>query len=309
MGLLFEDVKVHVRFVRAAGVAVVGCVNGLRMLNKKERTRYMNRQHAFTLVELLVVIAIIAILMAIMAPILGRARGQGKRAVCLSNLKQLALSWNLYADDYDDRIVNGNTDREAPTVNHDNACWVYRVEDGATEAQRIQGVRDGLLYRYGPGVRLYKCPAGIRGECVTYSIPDAMNGYYAIPGAHEQIKTRLSQIRNMSRQIVFLDEGRLSSTSWTIWYDQERWWDQIPARHGDGTTFSFADGHSERWTWRDQRTLSVAQADYKEWQESGRNDSGSTQPGNEDLHRVQRGVFGRLGYIAEECPGGVCPIR
>ncbi|MHC4887889.1 MAG: type II secretion system protein, partial [Planctomycetota bacterium] len=69
----------------------------------------MGRQRGFTLVELLVVVAIIAILMAILMPALNRAREQGKRAACLNNCKQLALAWSIYADENDDKIVNGNT--------------------------------------------------------------------------------------------------------------------------------------------------------------------------------------------------------
>jgi len=45
------------------------------------------RHKGFTLIELLVVIAVIAVLMAIIMPALNRAREQGKRACCLSNLK------------------------------------------------------------------------------------------------------------------------------------------------------------------------------------------------------------------------------
>ena len=67
-------------------------------------------RRAFTLIELLVVIAIIALLMAILMPALSRAREQGKRAVCLSHLKQMQLSWIIYADENDGRIVNGNAD-------------------------------------------------------------------------------------------------------------------------------------------------------------------------------------------------------
>lgn len=49
----------------------------------------MRMRKGFTLIELLVVIAIIAVLMAVLMPALQRAREQGKRAVCLSNVKQL----------------------------------------------------------------------------------------------------------------------------------------------------------------------------------------------------------------------------
>ncbi len=53
----------------------------------------MRSRRGFTLIELLVVIAIIAVLMAILMPSLNRAREQGKRASCLSNLKQLQMAW------------------------------------------------------------------------------------------------------------------------------------------------------------------------------------------------------------------------
>src|SRR5215510_814826 len=55
-------------------------------------------RRAFTLVELLVVIAIITILLAILLPIVGRAREQARRVQCASNLRQITQAWLLYAD-------------------------------------------------------------------------------------------------------------------------------------------------------------------------------------------------------------------
>ena len=66
----------------------------------------MRMKKGFTLIELLVVIAIIAVLMAILFPALNRAKEQGKRTMCLGNLKALTLSWIMYADDNKTIILN-----------------------------------------------------------------------------------------------------------------------------------------------------------------------------------------------------------
>src|SRR5947209_15466555 len=59
----------------------------------------------FTLIELLVVIAIIAILAAILFPVFAMAREKARAATCLSNEKQLLLSFHMYAQDYDEKFV------------------------------------------------------------------------------------------------------------------------------------------------------------------------------------------------------------
>jgi prepilin-type N-terminal cleavage/methylation domain-containing protein len=59
------------------------------------------RRSGFTLIELLVVIAIIAILAAILFPVFAQAREKARGIACINNIKQLALSSLMYANDYD----------------------------------------------------------------------------------------------------------------------------------------------------------------------------------------------------------------
>ncbi len=99
----------------------------------------------FTLIELLVVIAVIAILMSILMPALQRAREQGKRSICLGNLKNLTLAWIMYADDNDDKLVNGASG-EYGTERPTGPYWVKLDCDRTmTEAVKQQAIMDGAL--------------------------------------------------------------------------------------------------------------------------------------------------------------------
>ena len=232
----------------------------------------------FTLIELLVVIAIIAILMAILMPTLNRAREQGK---------QLGLAWVLYADDNGGKIVNSDVSYTGnPPV---NTWWVHWPDDGheSTIEEWEIAIRKGQLWPYTKSIKLYKCPNAAKQRRLTYTIVDSMNGYCGWDEYTPELKIRnINQIRRPVERMVFLGEDPVSPGTWGVLYSEEGWWDPPPKLHSNGTTFGFADGHSEYWKWADPRTPKT------EW-----TGSAVIQPGNTDLHRVQKAVWGKLGYV------------
>jgi prepilin-type N-terminal cleavage/methylation domain-containing protein/prepilin-type processing-associated H-X9-DG protein len=178
----------------------------------------MKKRNAFTLVELLVVIAIIALLMAVLLPALNRAREQGKRIVCLSNLKQLTLAWMNYASANNDKLVNGapfnpggtppaGTCPLPPTglsadvlaivppvgstfyASHkDELPWVgpaYAFNGNSWFSDRVQSeclqklaIRSGALWKYAQNEKTYNCPTGEKGHLLSFMLIDSMNGKY-----------------------------------------------------------------------------------------------------------------------------------
>jgi prepilin-type N-terminal cleavage/methylation domain-containing protein/prepilin-type processing-associated H-X9-DG protein len=82
-----------------------------RVIQRIHPATPLNRRRVgFTLIELLVVISIIALLISILLPALGAARESGRSAVCLSNLRQLALANTAYAEDSSGFYVPASAD-------------------------------------------------------------------------------------------------------------------------------------------------------------------------------------------------------
>jgi len=294
----------------------------------------VGKPRAFTLIELLVVIAVIAILMAILMPALNRAREQARRVVCEANLKTLTLAWLMYADENDGKIVNGAGGYHYTKggMTYDGAAngiveraWVGKgwganwdnpnaASTGLTDAQKRQAIHDGALWSVARDEGCYRCPTGRRGEFVTYSIVDAMNGLYAGRGGvvvNESVnhpyavgrrvgKTvlwikRLSEITSPApaERMVFIDEGAMTPDSFAVHYNPGPWWDDPPVRHGDGTTVSWADGHATHLKWRAAETIEYGRK-YQDYYGGG-GFMPATEDGRQELQDFQRAVWGRLG--------------
>jgi prepilin-type N-terminal cleavage/methylation domain-containing protein/prepilin-type processing-associated H-X9-DG protein len=263
------------------------------------RQKTLVRRVGFTLVELLVVISIIALLMAILLPALNKARTQAKRIVCLSDLRQLTLGWTAYASGNNDKIVNGAPvtlvqcpSCPAPTTSdlcgasppappgssgynqvdyqdHQNELpWIggYNIAT-ASDCGKKCAIDSGALWRYIKDYKLYHCPTGMKGETITYSIVDGVNGRKDGRGTTIPAglwKKTLGQIRRSATQVVFVDEGRITPDSFAVtystgsWGTLGAWFDGPDARHGNGTTVSLADGHAEYWQWAALETVNRA---------------------------------------------------
>jgi prepilin-type processing-associated H-X9-DG protein len=230
----------------------------------------------------------------------------------------LTLAWIMYADDNNDKIVNGmaGKDRVQDGIVLEKAWtgrdWADGYEDGAqlTEQNQEQAIGSGALFPYCMTVKGYRCPNGLNGQMRTYSIVDSMNG---VPRAGTWtgnegkrvgrialwIKKRSEIISpRPAQRIVFVDNDRATPDSFAVHYDKQQWWASPPVRHADGTNVSFADGHSEYWKWAASETVKL-----------GKSINGSpsvkivvpkTPDGKEDLHKFQRAVWGRLGYTPSD---------
>jgi prepilin-type N-terminal cleavage/methylation domain-containing protein/prepilin-type processing-associated H-X9-DG protein len=269
----------------------------------------MAARRAFTLVELLVVIAIIAILMALLMPALERAREQAIRVICRSNQGQMTLAWNLYMDDNDGKIVCGymeeggdfetETGHWSPTgMHYRERPWTLRdwPRDQFTEGESILAMKGGALYPYTKNIKVYKCPIALHFELRTFAVVDPMNAIGSDGGTMLKHRT---EIRYPHASAVFLDDSAATGMgAWSVDRTSPSWWDEPPNRHGDGGTWSFADGHTEYWKWQDPYTHEYNVTN--EWRWKHQTVDGQTgfdfAQNSRDIPKTQMALWGEIPY-------------
>ncbi|HTR41671.1 MAG TPA: prepilin-type N-terminal cleavage/methylation domain-containing protein [Pseudomonadales bacterium] len=237
----------------------------------------------FTLIELLVVIAIIAILAAVLLPVLARAKLKATQAYCVNNQKQLATAWIMYVNDNKDTLADAYTSSGSsiwPNTSVADGFWGVNKNfppftgptGTANEGLALQNIQsclqtNNLLFQYAGNVGAYHCPGDARFTQPIGSSDNVDWAYdsYAIaenvenaPGSSETNSfTKMSQIHRVSDCMVFVEqadtrgynEGAFALKvilpgSSPIGYE-----DVFSMYHGTVGTFSFADGHAEAKTW------------------------------------------------------------
>ncbi|RYX82982.1 DUF1559 domain-containing protein [bacterium] len=187
-------------------------------------------RRAFTLVEFIVVILIVMILAAILFPVLSRPdhRGQARRSVCQSNLKQIGLGFMQYVQDYEEKFP-------------------------AVQLSATNGWAD-MLQPYVKSRVMFQCPTAPNNA-------ELSSDYF-----YNRRVGRVSVEKFESVALTILTgEGDDDATTWaslsqlpTAWIKDE----SSPAwRHLGGANYGFADGHV-KWLKPDKITTKFSQKDF-----------------------------------------------
>jgi len=154
------------------------------------RLKVRTRRSGFTLIELLVVIAIIGILAAMVFPVFARARESARKAVCLSNVKNIALAIQMYLADNNDTLPPSEHRQEVfdyfDTLPGGRSNWNGEYMGHCMTAQHANPYLRWpvILDEYVKNREVWSCPSAKMSSGASFIVPgpDWLSHYQANEG-------------------------------------------------------------------------------------------------------------------------------
>src|SRR5438477_1670604 len=220
---------------------------------------------AFSITELLAMLGILTLLFLLQTSGAAHNKGNSHRAVCADNLRRLALSWLMYADDNRGGLAPNRSDT-FPVTNNWVTGWLDYFGTDSTNLSRITQTK---LYPYNKAVEIYHCPDDlsavrlqlrVRSYSMNSWVGGGASGWIGSPTGAFQIATNSSQVRQPDQTFVFIEEHPDSINDGMLFVDMVSAGPSaniidFPAPyHYLGANLSFADGSVQYHQWLDPRT-------------------------------------------------------